>query len=111
MPGTKKMACSFPARKLIIGVDRKDLARAMFCCLDRGLLPEMCTYDGQEVVFSVLVPILAEDDEKIYMSDFLREVAEFNGSIIRGEEVNLIRPPAHAPLHVGAHVQHPRSSA
>ena len=87
MADTTKLADSFPAMRLIVGVKPDFLDDALKHCRDLGLLPEVSGYQDGRHLIRVLVP--AESEGR-----FLKAMQPFHAALMHGVKINLICPVA-----------------
>jgi len=85
MADTTKLAASFRAWKLTIGVHPNNLQLALTHCQSLGLLPNVCGFQNGDVLFRVLLPEWSK-------TAFDSELQHFDGAVNHGVKTTLICP-------------------
>lgn len=93
MADTTKLASTFPAWRLTIGVRPEHLMQALARCRELGLQPNVCGHDSSlnHVLFRVFVP--STQNEDACQLSFEEVMTTFH-EIYHSAKVNLIGPPA-----------------
>jgi len=92
MADTTKLAGTFEAWRLTIGVKNLHLEAALKRCEELGLQPKVCGYQKKVgILFSVTVPCCVCKDPQPYFMAI--EMCPFRGALVHAIKVWLICPP------------------
>lgn len=90
MTDTTKLACTFKAWRLVIGLDPNQLGVVIKRCLDLGLKPKPCGYQDDWVLVSVTIPCGVCNSP---VQDFTQKwLKPFHAAVVHGTTVELICP-------------------
>jgi len=90
MAYTTKLASTFKAWRLTIGVPPEHIGGAIMRCMELGLQPKPCAFQDGRVLFSVTVPCNVCKDA---VRDFTEgPLKSFHAAVFHGIEVKLICP-------------------
>lgn len=93
MADTTKLAGTFAAARLTIGVKPHRLDRALECVRDLGLFPDVCGFQDGCVLFRVFVPMVNDGKQPPHVPFALTTVMHsFHGALFHSVERNLICP-------------------
>ena len=90
MADTTKLASTFKAWRLTVGVEPGHLGVAVNRCLELGLLPEVRGYQDERVLFRVLLPEGQNSGDQKRV--FIQEMNACHGALFQGVETKLICP-------------------
>lgn len=106
MAETTKLAGTFKAWKLVVGVRPENLDGALCRCRELGLLPNVCGYQDGNVLFRVLLPTKLPDTEDTRLI-FMKEMAPYHGMTYYGAITSLACPPSGDVIVVSVSKEHP----
>lgn len=93
MADTTKLAGTFVAGRLTIGVRPHNLDRALECVRDLGLFPDVCGSQDGYVLFRVFVPLVNDGRRPLHVPYALTKAVDaFHGALFHSVERNLICP-------------------
>jgi hypothetical protein len=90
MAETTKLASTFKAWRLTVGVEHEHLGAAINRCLELGLLPEVRGYQDEHILFRVLLPESQNGGNQKQV--FMQEMNACHGALYHGVETKLICP-------------------